>query len=155
MIIIPHLIWNKMLEEFRKRWRRVEQVAYLDGIESGINLSVVTTLTIPDAKLGRANFSVSATAMNEAGQHLGTLTRLAQVHTHPTEWVGHSETDDYRAYSHHNGAVSIVLPNYGRGNFSNEEVGIHVCENKIWRELLQSDKKAFLQFVPSLLDFRK
>ena len=154
MILIPDFIWNKMLQEFRRRWRRVEQVAYLDGMEFG-KAGVVTTLTFPDATLGRGYFSVSSEAMDEAGQHLVPLIRLAQVHTHPTNWVGHSEADDDLAYSHHDGAVSIIIPNYGKSDFSQDELGVLRCQDKCWRELSNSEKKAFLQFIPSYFDYRK
>jgi hypothetical protein len=154
MIFIPDLIWNKMLQEFRRRWRRVEQVAYLDGIEFR-DVGIVTTLTFPNARLGRGNFSISAASMSEAGQHLDQLVRLAQVHTHPSEWVGHSEIDDELAYSHHDGAVSIVLPNYGKSDFSISDLGVHICQAKNWRELSGSEKKDFLQFIPSFFDYRK
>jgi hypothetical protein len=153
MIFIPKTIWERLLQELRKRRRKVEQIAYLDGIDNG-QVSVVTTLTFPYAILGTANFSVPAQAMSQAGQHLGVLTRVAQVHTHPGEWVGHSGVDCDWAYSQHDGAVSIVLPNYGKSVRDISQVGIHVCRRGTWHEIRPVDRVGFLQILPSLFDFR-
>jgi hypothetical protein len=153
MIFIPEILWGNLLDEFRRLWRRLEQVAYLDGVETG-DVAVVTTLTFPDAILKRTSFSVTAQAMSEAGQHLGSLTRISQVHTHPGVWVGHSNTDNHWAYSLHDGAMSIVLPNYGKSVRLLSDVGVHVCRNGIWRELTTSEKEGTLRIIPSLMDFR-
>jgi hypothetical protein len=40
---------------------------------------------------------------------------VAQVHTHPHEWVGLSETDDRFVLLPSEGFVSIVVPDFGRG----------------------------------------
>jgi len=154
MIILPEFIWNQLLREFRRSWRRVEQVAYLDGVETE-STAIVTTITFPNAILRRGGFSVPASSMSEAGQHLGPLVRIAQVHTHPGEWVGHSETDNEQAYSQHDGAVSIVLPNYGKAVRTISNVGVHVCKNYKWRMLPAAEKEDFLRIVPTLLDFRR
>jgi hypothetical protein len=154
MIILPELIWNQLLREFCRSWRRVEQVAYLDGVETEA-VAIVTTMTFPNAILQRGGFSVPASSMSEAGQHLGPLARIAQVHTHPGEWVGHSGTDNEQAYSKHDGAVSIVIPNYGKGVRTISNVGIHVCNNFKWRMLPAAEKESFLRIVPTLFDFRR
>jgi hypothetical protein len=154
MIVLPEFIWNQLLREFRRSRKRVEQVAYLDGIDTGA-VAIVTTITLPNATLGRGNFSVAAESMSEAGQHLGPLARIAQVHTHPGEWVGHSGVDNDLAYSQHDSAVSIVLPNYGKSVRTIFDAGIHLCKNNNWRALSVSEKGSFLRIVPTLLDFRK
>jgi len=153
MIFIPEILWDLLLGEFRRRRRRVEQVAYLDGMETEV-LAVVTTLTFPKAILGKANFSVPSAAMSKAGEHLGPMARIAQVHTHPGEWVGHSFVDNELAYSHHDGALSIVLPEYGKCVKTIAEAGVHVCRGGTWRELTKLEADRILRVVPSFLDFR-
>ncbi len=154
MIIIPDAIWSLMLREFQACQRPLEQVAYLDGLETD-NDGIVTTVTFPNAVLRQGSFFVPAEAMSEAGRHLGKpLVRIAQVHTHPTAWVGHSPTDDERAYSRHDGAVSIILPNYGAALNLLSELGVHLCRGKTWRQLTSEQAKTFLKIVPSSLDFR-
>jgi hypothetical protein len=155
MIIIPDAIWNLLIKEFQACKTRLEQVAYLEGVEVE-NVAVATTVTFPNAVLGRESFYVSAEAMSEAGRHLGQpQVRLAQVHTHPTHWVGHSPTDDARAYSHHDGAVSIVIPNYAASYKAQSELGVHVCTARKWHQLSPSETQTFLTFVPVFVDLRR
>ena len=40
------------------------------------------------------------------------MRRLAQIHTHPFGWVGHSDYDDEKAFSQREGAISIVVPHF-------------------------------------------
>src|ERR1041384_6410646 len=69
MTIIPSQIWDSLLVELRRGFRRVERVAFLDGIETAGH-QAVTTLTIPNAKLSPHCYSISPEAMAEAGRHL-------------------------------------------------------------------------------------
>jgi hypothetical protein len=95
--------------------------------------------------------------MDEAGEHLfeHEVRRIAQVHTHPTDWVGHSSYDDAHAYSQSVGAVSIVLPAYGKKPSTLESCGVHVKEAHRWRELSNDEKSQTVRFIPSLFDFRR
>src|SRR5438105_998999 len=109
MITIPDCMWELLLDEFAVEARQVEQVGYFDGVPFDVG-GVVTTVTIPDADLRPRFFDVSPSAMSQAGKHFRAfrLVRLAQVHTHPEAWTGHSPHDDQRAYSQLEGALSIV-----------------------------------------------
>jgi hypothetical protein len=160
MITIPETIWNRMLDEFSGERRKVEQVAYIDGIvfeDAECTVAVATTLTIPDALLEPGRFKVSPEAMSQAGKHFRRfrMQRLAQVHTHPTDWVGHSQWDDERAYSQVIGAISIVLPDYARDRPALEEAGVHLRTQKGWRQLSEEEKAQRLRIVPGYLDFRQ
>jgi hypothetical protein len=156
MITIPETIWASMLSEFAKEKLQVEQVCYLDGVtvEDG---GIVTTMTIPNAKLESGRFHVVPDAMNEAGKHLRALRfrRLAQVHTHPTEWTGHSPWDNEWAYSQLPGAISIVLPHFGRTQPRLEQAGVHLRSSAGWRQLTPPEVQLHLRLVPSVLDFRR
>lgn len=156
MLIIPELIWETMLEQFQVHLKSVEQVAYLDGLDVEA-CGCVTTLTFPDASLEKYNYRVSADAMSEAGKHLRKLqlVRLAQVHTHPGSSVAHSPEDDRRAYSQEHGAVSIVIPNYGRNRGAICEIGFHVREARGWRRVESPEFSTLVSFIPSILDFRR
>ncbi|MGC3991996.1 MAG: hypothetical protein QM796_20355 [Chthoniobacteraceae bacterium] len=160
MITIPAIFWERMLNEFEKNTRRVEQVAYLDGVildDSEKCTGIVTTLTIPDATLERGRFEVSADAMSQAGKHfrLHRIARIAQIHTHPTEWVGHSPWDDQHAYSQVPGAISIVLPNYARQRRTLADAGVHLRNEDGWRELSVGEIGDRLRVIEGFLDFRK
>ncbi len=79
--------------------------------------------------------------------------RLAQIHTHPGTWVEHSEHDDERAYSQRAGALSIVVPNYGRGGVVLEDCGLHVREEGEWRMLSLEEYDSYLRIIPDLFVF--
>jgi hypothetical protein len=100
-------------------------VCYFDGIRLGDD-GVVLTLTIPNAKLFPDHFEVSPDAMSQAGKHLRRfqMKRLLQVHTHPSDWVGHSAWDDAKAYSQMAGALSVVLPSHARARPKLEQSGV-------------------------------
>jgi hypothetical protein len=156
MLTIPKLVWEQVFRVLSLESREVEQVCYLDGVRLDNGDGVVTTMTFPHARIGRGRFSVDAAAMSEAGKHLRALRlrRLAQVHTHPTEWIGHSECDDERAYSQQIDSMSLVLPNFGRVGQGLKGVGVHVRCAENWRRLDAGQISGHVRLVPSLLDFR-
>jgi hypothetical protein len=144
-----------MLAEFDKNSRPVEQVCYLDGFRTPEG-NVVTTLTLPNALLAPGYFEVSSAAMSQAGKHFCSLglIRLAQVHTHPSDWTGHSPWDDAHAYSQLPGAVSIVLPNFAHRQPILTDAGVHVRTLTGWIEVAKTDVSRYVRVIPSLLDFR-
>ena len=154
MIFLPYSVWDFLLVEFGRKRQLVEQIAFLDGIQGGSD-AVISTITFPNAVLRRSNFRVSAAAMSEAGKHLASYVRLAQVHTHPGDWVGHSIVDDDFAYSRHDGALSIVLPNFGKTVTSFSDAAVHVCLRGHWLQLEEKEKHATIQTVPISFDFRR
>jgi hypothetical protein len=155
MISIPDHLWNRMLAEFSQELRRVEQVCYLDGVVCSHG-EIVTTLTIPNAALHPGRFDVSPECMSQAGKHLRAhrLRRIAQVHTHPDAWVGHSPWDDQRAYSQQPGAVSVVLPHYARAHPRLEDAGVHLRTAAGWAQLHPAIVSQHVRIIPSFFDFR-
>ncbi len=155
MILIPELLWSALFETWGRVQVPIEQVAFLDGIVRNSN-SVVTTLTFPDAECGRQNYAISSQAMSQAGQHLFqlALVRLAQVHTHPGRMIDHSPWDDDQAYSQHPGAVSIVVPEYGRRPIALEHTGVHVRTPSAWSRVPTAQVPHVIGLLPSILDFR-
>lgn len=156
MIVLPKLLWERMLDEFGRVRPSVERVAYLDGVPTQTG-GVVTTLTLPNAVLEPRRYNVSAEGMSEAGKHLRAhgLRRLAQVHTHGGKWVNHSPEDDRRAYSQQDGAVSIVLPHHGKHLPTVVEAGVHLRGPDGWRRLEPDEVPDHLQVVPGFSDFRR
>jgi hypothetical protein len=155
LITIPESLWEDMQSQFCKEMRLVEQVCYLDGVLTG-DIGVVTTITIPCAKLEAGRFHVLPDAMSAAGKHLRSfrLRRLAQVHTHPSDWTGHSAWDDEWAYSQVPGAISIVLPNFGRERPGLNLAGVHLRTEEGWRQLSPEELPQYVRLVPGILDFR-
>ncbi len=83
---------------------------------------------------------------------------LAQVHTHPSTWVGHSPYDDH--YANSRNALSLVFPSYGcllpRWPGA---IGVHEFLDGQWRRLADARVIERVAFdpslpVPELLDLR-
>lgn len=159
MIAIPAWAWKAVVDRFAETGGVVERVAFLDGVASGpaaVDGGVVTTVTLPHADESDSHWDVDAHEMSRAGRHLRAhgLVRLAQVHSHPGSWAGHSEEDDELAYSQAPGTVSIVLPAYGLTCPGLGDAGVHVREARAWRRLDRDEVHGLLTIVPSLLDLR-
>jgi hypothetical protein len=155
MIVITDTLWELLLDCLTEHSENLERVAYFDGIlVEGIG--VATTLTLPNAISRPQNFQVSSSSMSAAGQHLRAMRmrRLAQVHTHPADWTGHSMYDDERAYSQRAGALSIVLPGYARERPRLAGAGVHLREEQGWRELSPDEVQSYVRLVPGLIDLR-
>lgn len=83
---------------------------------------------------------------------------LAQVHTHPSLWVGHSPYDDH--YANSRNALSLVFPSYGRllPRWPSA-VGVHEFLDGQWRRLADARVLERIVFdsalpAPELLDLR-
>ncbi|MBB3750816.1 hypothetical protein FHT44_003311 [Mycolicibacterium sp. BK634] len=160
MLTIPENIWLTMLDTFTTFPPSHERVAYLDGVRhrgQQVHHSVATTVTVPDAVTSPGNFTVSALAMEQAGEHFSALglVRLAQVHTHGGSWIDHSHIDDSHAYSQRDGALSIVLPHHGAGHPWPWQTGVHLREPAGWRRLTGDEINDVLRLVPTVLDYRR
>lgn len=156
MISVPEACWVVLLDELRHPWRRVERVAFLDGV-MGERDSVVTSITVPNAHLAARYYDVSPEAMSEAAAPLREhgLARLAQVHTHGGNWIDHSPRDDAMAYSQKVGAISIVLPHHARRRPRLDQSAVHVREHDGWRRLDAYEAREQIRLVPSLADLRR
>lgn len=70
------------------------------------------------------------------------LVYIAQVHSHPTDWVDHSDGDNYWAPFRSEGLVSIVVPNFGTtGMIPLQKCGVHRFENGSFHRLSNKDVK--------------
>lgn len=160
-LLLPARFWSRALVVLRERPNRRERVAYFDGAElldeQGETVGVVTTLTVPHARSRAGFFDVSADDMSEAGRHFRPhgLVRLAQIHSHPGSWVGHSEVDDSQAYSQRQGAISIVVPNYALTAPGFMECGVHLRGTDAWVELNDEQKRSLIRVVPDEIDLRR
>ena len=155
-LIISAALWQHALEELRVPPHNREQVAYLDGPKIPGTIAVATTLTIPDADEHEGYFDVSPDDMSRAGRHLKAfgMRRLAQIHTHPFGWVGHSEYDDAKAFSQREGAISIVVPHFAGCAPGVLECGLHLRGPNGWYEPSGDERLALVTIVPTLIDMR-
>lgn len=162
-VVIPDHIWHALLVEFAKHGGTVERVAYFDGYVADMTgypdpapIGVVASLVLPDATLTPGNYQVTAAAMSEAGTHLRgrRMVRLAQIHTHGNDAVGHSPTDDADAYSQRLGAISIVVPWHAALNPTLADCGIHLRTADGWELLSPAEAAATVSIEPTLYDYR-
>ena len=156
MIILPDILWSRMLDEFRWPRKSLERVAYLDGVVTGAG-AIITTVTLPNARLEKSHFTVPPEAMSECGTHFRkfSMVRIAQVHTHPGEWIDHSPYDDQMAYSQHRGAMSIVLPKHAKKRPQLTDCGVHIRTEEKWERLPQEKIGELIRQIPGFLDFRR
>lgn len=160
MLTIPEPVWDSLLAAFQDAPPRHERIAYLDGIRfrdrAGSVHGIATTVTVPDAVTTPFNFRVSPDAMAQAGEHFTPLglVRLAQVHTHGNACTRHSPTDDQRAYSQRDGALSLVLPYHAAGAPQPVQAGVHLRGPSGWRRLRPAEASLLVRLVPGLIDHR-
>jgi hypothetical protein len=160
VLTIPDPVWRALLDVFATSLPGHERVAYLDGVRYRDRTSTVqgiaTTVTVPNAVTSPGNFTVSAAAMEQAGDHFDVLglVRLAQVHTHGNDWVNHSWVDDQRAYSQRDGALSLVLPYHAAGRPTLWQAGVHVREPAGWRRVTGKEINTLIRLLPGLIDHR-
>jgi hypothetical protein len=83
------------------------------------------------------------------------LTLVAQVHSHPGNWVDHSDGDDAGAIVRFDGFWSLVVPNFARGGMLPlSAVGVHVFADGAFRRLSQGALAARVRAVPAAIDLR-
>jgi len=155
MLTIPSLLWEGAIEAVRQPPHDRERVAYFDGLRFDGD-GVATTLTLPEVDEHSLNFFVSAESMSRAGFHLRShdLRRLAQLHTHPQSWTGHSPYDDEMAYSQRDGALSIVVPHFAGCAPSLADCGVHIRASRGWLELAPDAVAREIAIAPSVVDLR-
>lgn len=133
-----------------------EGVAYWAGVATGKAL-VVTTVLAPEASTTVGSFSTSVVAnaavvikVNEF--HLNIL---AQVHGHPSGWVGHSAGDNAGVFMPYEGFYSVVVPWYGlRGLLPLTICGIHRYERGVFIRLPNDQVEQQFVVLPSSIDLR-
>jgi hypothetical protein len=155
-LIIPAGLWSDAMAVLRRPPHDRERILYLDGPRADAEKSVATTITIPEAHEQNGHFHVGTAEMSRAGRHLRGLgmIRLAQVHSHPAGWTGHSPHDDEMAFSQRDGALSLIVPDYAGTAPGVNDCGIHIRERHGWRELKPAEKPDVIQILPSLIDLR-
>ena len=126
------------------------------AFQSRASLQVATTVVIPGQRIAPGAFEVPHDATRAMGEALATsgLVNIAQLHSHPGTWVGHSDWDDAHAYSSRDGALSIVWPQYARALPAFAQWGIHERVDGAWLRLGSTDAARRILIVSSVLDLR-
>lgn len=104
---------EQILSDFSSKRYPCEEIVYWAGVREG-SKSIVRLVVAPDAKTdsGRAIVSHDANFYFVKALSVRNFVQIAQVHTHPSSWVGHSMGDSKHAAFKVRGLLSIVVPVY-------------------------------------------
>lgn len=156
-LVVPRVVLRRTHEYFLPYWQAgVETACFWFGMDAGAT-QVVTTVAAPKLYQTRGNYSVDMSSLRRlAGAMRGQgLTNLAQVHTHPSEWVGHSPYDDDHTYSTREGAISLVWADYGLSlGYDLNGIGVHERREGLWVLLDERETKERIRLVDDFADFR-
>jgi hypothetical protein len=109
-------ITEQVLRAYGGRRRTSEGLVYWGGAKDGNTVRVLTVIAPQTTSAPRrvvATNTANARVVNELVDH--RFVYLAQIHSHPGDWVDHSDGDDEWAAFKHDGLLSLVVPDYGRG----------------------------------------
>jgi hypothetical protein len=156
-LYLPRWVLHRTHEILLPYWREgVETACFWFGVDAG-QLQVVTTVALPKLYQTSGNYLVEMSSLRRMAALMrpSGLTNLAQVHTHPTEWVKHSPYDDEHAYSTRHGALSLVWPHYGATlGHDLHGIGVHERRNGEWIRLSETQTEERIRLVDDLADFR-
>jgi len=146
----------RLLASFAPPGDEHEGIVYWFGIELG-ERAVVTTLVVPDADTSYGSVRTSPEANAEVvALAIGTpLVLLGQAHSHPSEWVEHSGVDDRDTFAQWTGAISVVVPWYGRKGMHIESCGVHRHLGGRYEWIPPERVGEHLQVLEARVDLRK
>ncbi|HEX8247427.1 MAG TPA: hypothetical protein VF599_04525 [Pyrinomonadaceae bacterium] len=145
---------RELLASFARN-SRSEGVVYWFGFEFE-QAAVVTTLVVPDADTSWGCIRTTPKANAQAlSVIVGTpLILLGQAHSHPGAGVRHSPTDDTETFASFDGAISVVVPNFGREEINLQTCGIHRHMDGAFRFIESSEISDHICVLPGEADFR-
>jgi len=146
---------ERMLPTYRGEEEH-EGIIYLGGrdVDDG---SIALVVLCPIATTTWGSFRTDVDANTAVVSTLGTLgmSLVGQVHSHPGEWVDHSDGDDRGALVRFVGYWSLVVPSFGRhGVRPIEQCGVHLFENGTFNRLTTHALRARVHVVPTSVDLR-
>jgi hypothetical protein len=144
-----------LLASFAER-RSAEGVVYWFGLEFGA-AAIVTTIVVPDADTRwgcvRTSPEVNAEALSVI---VGTpLVLLGQAHSHPAYGVRHSPVDDRETFARFEGAVSVVVPFFGRRGINLRRCGVHRHSGGKFCVVSPSQVDRHIRVLPGEADLRR
>ena len=144
-----------LLASFAER-RSAEGVVYWFGFEFGTS-AVVTTLVVPNADTRWGCVRTSPKANAEALSIIvGTpLVLLGQAHSHPAHRIRHSSIDDSETFARFEGAVSVVVPFFGRRGINLRRCGVHRHSGGKFGVVPPSKVDRHIRVLPGEADFRR
>ena len=132
--IIPQSVirnTENVLLEYAKMKPSNEGFVYWGGVVDGTVISISLVIA-PETESSYGRVSTSNRSNFDVVRALSAnkVIEIAQVHSHPSDWVDHSEGDDEWASFKIEGLVSIVVPQYcKKGMLPLTSCGIHRYTN--------------------------
>lgn len=152
---------QKVLREYASLEPSNEGLVYWGGTKNE-QIVTVTTVIAPktDSSYGRVSTSYKSNSKFVQALNEKKIVYIAQVHSHPTTWVDHSEGDDAWAPFKIDGLLSIVVPTYGKnGILPLTKCGVHRFEKTHFERLPRKYvKKHFVidsQYESDFVEMRK
>lgn len=156
-LYVPRAIISSTHQHLVPYWRaRVEAACFWFGVEDG-DAQVVTTLALPELLQTAGNYRIVRGSLRHLSKEMRSqgLSNLAQIHTHPKAWVGHSPYDDEHAYSTREGSLSLVWPDYGLALAHDlAGIGVHERRGGRWAQLTEGQVGRRIRVVDSVSDKR-
>lgn len=157
ILYLPRGLIRDTHDAFLPYWRAsVETACFWFGIMTD-SVGVATTLALPRLEQAAGYYRVDVVSLRVLATRLRAqgLVNLAQVHTHPFTWVGHSAYDDAYAYSTRTGSLSFVWPDYGRSSvYDLSDVGILERQAERWVRLNDLDVARRVKVIDTIADQR-
>lgn len=146
---IPSELWRRTWTRLRAHGDGQREAACIWAGDSSDHEERVTDVIFLDDLPGVEAFALQhrttrkATGALFAMLHDKKLSIIADVHTHPQDWVDLSWIDKAHPIEYRPGLTAIVLPNYAVGVPSLETVGIHIyLGDGQWRQLDREQAKS-------------
>jgi hypothetical protein len=147
----------KLLRTYGTQEMSHEGIVYWAGVACE-RCWVITTAFAPVANTTYGSYktdlisnAIMISRLNEMRLRL-----IAQVHSHPGDWVGHSDGDNLGAFMPYDGFYSVVVPSYAKqGLLPLTNCGFHRYEKIRFRELSPTEIVSTFAILPSSVDLRE
>ncbi len=149
-LLVPVLLWARLLLELRSRaGGRRESGAFILGVRGSSATKARRYICYDDlypsalesgvVRMNASGFKRLWRECKRCGMHV-----VADVHSHPTEWVGQSESDRTNPMISEIGHLAFIVPDYARGwRLSLSGTGIYEYRGKHrWHDLNTSVRRA-------------
>ena len=151
-VVVQRVVLEETLRELAKRgWHRTERVALWLAQRREDSITV-QEVYVPQYEASCDYFHIPRASMATLMEHLRDKRLMigAQLHTHPLE-AFHSAADDRWAIVRHAGALSIVIPHFGRfataENFLDHAKVFRLNPGNEWVEVARSELRHLLGVV--------
>ena len=153
VIVIPTRLWELTWARLAQDSQGVRESACVWAGERLKDRWIVQEVAFLDDLCGVRASRLQHRTTRPALEHLFTRLRtggwqvVADVHTHPGNWVDLSPVDRRHPIEHRIGLVAMVLPQYAAGCPSRDHIGVHDYEGSYqWRRWTHAEVLERLAF---------